>query len=358
MAQTMKAQVFYEKEKMALEERPIPAISDIEVLVKVKNVGICGSDISYFYGQSPVGTATGKGPLILGHEFTGEVVKVGKVPAELKLFKEGDRVVVNPVQQCNACYACARGQTHMCQSLRVIGVSVDGGFAEYCASGYTGLFKLPENVSYEAGAFIEPLACAVNGMNKLAIEPGQFVTIFGPGPIGLMMVQMAKSMGAGKVALVGTRDFRLTPALKMGADYIFNTKEKGSKYYVGDLKKALTDMTEGRLAERTIVPTGSAAAFEQAVECSGNCSIIVHFGLPDAGDTLKIPALSFHTMDKQIRSSWLAPMVWPQTIRMVSEGLVKLDSLVSHRYPLAETEKAIRKLRDRIDEPLKVQITL
>lgn len=354
----MKAQVFYEKEKMTLEERPIPEISDIEVLVKVRQVGICGSDVSYYFGQSPVGTASGKGPIILGHEFTGDVVKVGKVPAASHLFKEGDRVVVNPVQQCNACYACARGQTHMCSNLRVLGVSVDGGFADYCASGYTGLFKLPDNVSYEQGAFIEPLACAVNGMNKLDIEPGQFVTVFGPGPIGLMMVQMAKAMGAGKVALIGTRDFRLTPALKMGADYVFNTKEKGSKYYAADLKKAIADVTDGRLAERSIVPTGAAAAFEQAIETTGNCAILVHFGLPDTGDVLKIPALSFHTMDKQIRSSWLAPMVWPQTIRMVAEGLVKLDSLVSHTYPLAETAEAIRKLRDRVDEPLKVQIKI
>jgi L-iditol 2-dehydrogenase len=265
---------------------------------------------------------------------------------------------VNPVQHCNACYACACGQTHMCTNLRVNGVTVDGALAEYCASGYTGLFKLPDNVSYQDGAFFEPLACAVNGMNKLSIEPGQFVTVFGPGPMGLMMVQAAKSMGAGKVALVGTRDFRLTPAKAYGADYLFNTKEKGSKYYVADLKKAIADVTGGRLAERSIVPTGSAAAFEQAVETTGNCAIIVHFGLPDAGDVLKIPALSFHTMDKQIRSAWLAPMVWPQTIRMVAEGLVKLGSLVSHTYPLAETEQAIRKLRDRVDEPLKVQIKL
>jgi threonine dehydrogenase-like Zn-dependent dehydrogenase len=226
MAKTMKAQVFYEKEVMKAEEVPVPEISDIEVLVKVRQVGICGSDISYFYGQSPVDTPTGKGPIILGHEFTGDVVKVGKVPASSHLFKEGDRVVVNPVQQCNACYACACGETHMCSNIRVLGVSVNGGFAEYCASGYTGLFKLPDNVSYEQGAFIEPLACAVNGMNKLDIKPGQFVAVYGPGPIGLMMVQMAKSLGAGKVALVGTRDFRLTPAKAMGADYLFNTKEK------------------------------------------------------------------------------------------------------------------------------------
>ena len=98
----MKAQVFYEAEKMKMEEIPIPEVTDIDVLVKVKNCGICGSDISYYYGLSPVGTADGKGPIVLGHEFTGEVVEVGKVPEMLGLFAPGDRVVVNPVQNCNA----------------------------------------------------------------------------------------------------------------------------------------------------------------------------------------------------------------------------------------------------------------
>ncbi len=197
MADTMKAQVFYEKEDMRYEDVPMKELTEIDVRVKVKVVGICGSDVSYYYGWSPVDTPNGKGPIILGHEFTGEVVEVGKVPARLGLFKVGDRVVVNPVQQCNACYACAEGLTHTCENLSVPGVSNDGGFAEYCVSRYTGLFKLPDSISYEVGAFIEPMACAVQGMRRLEIEPGQFVAVFGPGPIGMMMVQMAKRLGAG-----------------------------------------------------------------------------------------------------------------------------------------------------------------
>ncbi|HUX20063.1 MAG TPA: alcohol dehydrogenase catalytic domain-containing protein, partial [Spirochaetia bacterium] len=112
MGDKMKAQVFYEAEKMELEQIERPKISDIEVLVKVKNVGICGSDLSYFFGWSPVGTPSGKGPLVLGHEFSGEVVEVGSVPRQMGLFKPGDRVVVNPVQFCNACEDCASGNTH------------------------------------------------------------------------------------------------------------------------------------------------------------------------------------------------------------------------------------------------------
>jgi threonine dehydrogenase-like Zn-dependent dehydrogenase len=357
MAEKMKAQVFYEAEKMRMEELPIPKVTDIDVLVRVKNCGICGSDISYYYGLSPVGTATGKGPLVLGHEYTGEVVEVGAVAKSMKLFQPGDRVVINPVQQCNACYACAEGQTNLCANLYVPGVTHNGGFAEYSVSRYTGLFKLPDTVSYAAGAFTEPLACAVYGMKKLEIEPGHFVAIFGPGPMGLMMIQLAKSMGAGKVALIGTRDYRLEEGKIWGADYIFNVSDPKSPYYVKSLKEAITDLTHGALAHRAIVPTSSNEAFEQAIDITGNAAIIVHFGLPNEGDVIHVPALSTHTMDKQIRFSWLAPLSWPAAIRAIGEGLVNVESLVSSTVPLEETGDAIRGLRERIADPMKVQVT-
>jgi len=312
MAEKMKSQVFYEGEKMELEEIPVPEVTDVDVLVQVKNCGVCGSDISYYYGLSPVGTATGKGPLVLGHEFTGEVVEVGAVAKSLDLFKPGDRVVVNPVQHCNACYACAGGHTNLCTNLYVPGVTANGGFAEYCVSRYTGLFKLPDSVSYAAGAFTEPLACAVYGLKKLDIEMGHFVAIFGPGPMGLMMVQLAKSLGAGKVALVGTRDYRLEAGKEWGADYVFIT---------------------------------------------GNAAILVHFGLPNEGDVIHVPALSTHTMDKEIRFSWLAPLAWPPAIRAISEGLLNVEPLISDTAPLEKTEEAVRNLKDRVDDPIKVQIT-
>lgn len=358
MKGTMKAQVFYEAEKMYMEEIPVPEITPVDVLVKVKSVGICGSDISYYYGLSPVGTATGKGPLVLGHEFTGEVTEVGSVPEMLGLFKPGDRVVVNPVQNCNACYACADGKTHLCENSFVPGVTSNGGFAEYCASRYTGLFKISDDISYSVGAFTEPLACAYNGIRKLGIRIGDFVAVFGPGAMGMMMIQMCKAMGAGKVALMGAvnDDWRLEQGKKVGADYIFNVADKNSKYYTADLKKTISELTRGRLADRSIVPTSSNAAFEQAVDIVGNCGVIVHFGLPNEDDVFKIPALSFHTMDKEIRSAWLSPLAWPAAIRSLEEGIVKVESLVTGTYPLEKTEEAIRLLKTNPGEQLKIQI--
>ena len=239
----------------------------------------------------------------------------------------------------------------------VPGVNADGAFAEYALSRYTGLFKLDDSVSYAAGAFIEPLACAVYGMKKLAIEPGQFVTIFGPGAIGIMMTQIAKATGAGKVAMIGTRDYRLEEAQKWGADYIFNTKDEKSPYYVKNLKSAIADVTHGLLANRAITPTGSNDAFEQAIDITGGGAIIVHFGLPNADDVIHIPADAFHKADKEIRASWLAPGVWPQTIAMIANGLLNLEPLVSKAVPLSEAATAIVNLRARKDDPIKVQIT-
>jgi L-iditol 2-dehydrogenase len=355
----MRAQVFYEAEKMKLEEISIPEVSPIDVLVKVRRAGICGSDISYYYGLSPVGTATGKGPLVLGHEFTGEVVQVGDVPKMLGLFAPGDRVVVNPVQNCNACIACAEGNTHTCEKLNVPGVTTNGGFAQYCVSRYTGLFKLPDSVSYAAGAFTEPFACVVNAIKKMEIEPGDFVVIFGPGSMGMMMTRMCKAVGAGKVALVGaSNDWRLEQGKKFGADYLLNASFKGSKYYTPDLKKSISELTGGRLADRAIVPTSTNSAFEQAVEITGNCGIVVHFGLPNENDVIKIPALSFHTMDKEIRSAWLAPLAWPTALRSIKEGIVEVENIITGTFPLEETEKAIRILKTDPGNHLKIQIAV
>ena len=353
MSNTMQAQVFLEAEKMEMRDVPIPRVGDADVLVRVKNCGICGSDISYFFMWSP----PDKMPIILGHEFTGEVVEVGAIPKSMGLFKPGDRVVVNPVQHCNACYACAAGHTNLCTNMYVPGVNADGAFAEYALSRYTGLFKLDDAVTYAAGAFIEPLACAVYAMNKLEIEPGQFVAIFGPGPIGIMMTQIAKHTGAGKVAMIGTRDYRLEEAKKWGADYIFNTKDEKSPYYVKDLKAAIADVTHGKLADRAINPAGPNEAFEQAIDITGGGAILVHFGLPNSDDIIHVPADAFHKADKQIRASWLAPGVWPQTIAMIANGLMNLEPLVSTAVPLSQAAQAIVDLRARKGNPIKVQVT-
>lgn len=353
MAKTMKAQIFYKPNDMRLEEVPIPKIADDEILVRVKACGICGSDIAYYYGLSPLETRTGKGPLILGHEFTGQVVQVGKIPAQRKLFKPGDRVVIDPLEYCYACDVCGRGQLNLCENKTVLGVSVNGGFAEYAKCKYTSAHILPANVSYEHGALTEPLACSFYAVKNLQIEPGMTVVLFGPGPIGLMMVQLIKSSGAGKLIVVGTRDYRLNLALALGADIVFNTAELKSKHYCKDVKKAIERETAGKFADRAITSTGSVPAMEMALEITGRRSVIVFFGLPGAKDFIRVPALPSIFWDKTIRFSWLAPLAWPSALQALATGLVKVDKLVTHTFKLADLVKGLGHVRDRAEKVMK-----
>ncbi|MFW6137844.1 MAG: alcohol dehydrogenase catalytic domain-containing protein, partial [Spirochaetota bacterium] len=166
MKGTMKAMVFYEPLNMKYEEIAIPQIGPDEVLIKVKTCGICGSDVAYYWGWSPLETSDGKGPLVLGHEFSGEVAELGEIPQKLGLYQVGDRATADPVQYCNTCEVCKKGQVNLCENKDVLGVSVNGAFAEYIKAKYTSVFKLPDGVSFEQGAFCEPLADAMYGVQN------------------------------------------------------------------------------------------------------------------------------------------------------------------------------------------------
>ena len=156
----MKAAVFYETEDLRLEDVSEPEAGPDEVVVKVLACGFCGSDIEYYYGRSPLGTPDGKGPLVLGHEICGQVVQAGKL-AEQYGLAEGDRVALNPVQSCNACNSCRSGKLQFCQNLTVLGVTMNGGFAEYVKTKIAHAYKLPESLTDEQGAFVEMLSSAV-----------------------------------------------------------------------------------------------------------------------------------------------------------------------------------------------------
>lgn len=339
MAKTMRAWVFTEPKKMRLEEVPVPVPAAGEVLVKTGAVGICGSDISYYFGHSPLGTPDGKGPLILGHEISGTIVETGD--GGKPDFRPGQRVVVNPVQQCNACPACADGRFNICPNSDVIGVSSNGGFAEFVAVRKSHVMPIADSMALETASLTEPLACAVYGMRKLDTRLGDTVAVIGSGSIGLMMVEIAKARGAGRIALIGTRDLPLEAGRDLGADILLNIKDKASKYYVADVKAALQKGFSGSLADRVIVPTSAKRALAEALEISAPYATVVYFGLPGPDDKIEVPALDTIQSDKTIKFSWLAPLCWPEALAAQANGNVRLSSLVSHRYTFDEVEKGI-----------------
>jgi threonine dehydrogenase-like Zn-dependent dehydrogenase len=342
----MKAQVFYAPGDMRLEMVDIPVAQAHQVLVRVRACGICGSDVAYFHGHSPLDTPDGKGPLILGHEFSGVVVEVGEIPASLGLFAPGDRVLANPVQNCNACPECARKQVNLCRNMRVSGVSVDGAFAEYAVVNYTHLHRIPDGVSFEEAALCEPLACACYGVKKLDVQMGDYVAIFGPGTIGLMMTRLIRARGAGKIAMIGTNDYALKKAGVLGADFLFNTRNPDSPYYCPDVALAV-EAAGGALSDRVIVPTAAEEALAGALTVSGRGSTIVYFGLPGSDTVLKVPLLKTLTMDKSILFSWLAPFTWDAALKALLGRVVDASTLVTHHFSLDRLQEGIELISDR-----------
>ena len=351
----MKAAVFYEPEQIQLEDVPDPEPGDDEVVVRVHACGFCGSDIEYYYGKSPLGTPDGKGPLVLGHELCGEVVEAGKLAAGYGLAV-GDRVSVNPVQSCNACDMCRAGKVAFCPNMTVLGVTTNGGFAEYAKTKIAHAYKIPESLTDEQGAFVEMLSSAVYATRRAEVEPGNFAVVYGPGPVGLSMVQLLKNEGA-RVALVGTRDYRLGVGKEIGADYVWNTSDESSPYYTANLAESIMEVNGGRLADRALVATANVEANQQAVEITGQGSTVVLMGLAGPSDAVSVPLLSNLTMDKTIRFSWLYPLQWPTTIRLLEAAKIDTGPIITHKAPLDGIGAAIERVLEREDEVVKTVIT-
>ncbi len=344
----MKAAVFYEPNDLRVEDVPEPEIADDEVLVEVAACGFCGSDVEYYYGKSPVGTADGKGPLVLGHEFSGRIAAVGNLAAGYGLA-EGDRVAVNPIQSCNACMSCRAGKPQFCANLAVLGVTTNGGFAEYAKTKAAHAYKLPDSLTDEQGAFVEMLSAAVNAVDKAEVRPGDFVVVYGPGPVGLSMVQLLKNEGA-RVAVVGTRDYRLDLAAQLGADVTFKAGN-------GSVAERVQAANHGALADKAIVATGSMDANQEALEVTGPGSTVVYMGVTAPDATVAVPMLTSLIQDKTIRFSLWYPFQWPTTIRLLAEAQIDTARIITHSADLEEIGPAIERVVNREDEVVKTLIT-
>jgi threonine dehydrogenase-like Zn-dependent dehydrogenase len=343
----MRAAVFYEANDLRVEDVPEPTIAEDEVLVEVAACGFCGSDVEYYYGKSHVGTATGKGPLVLGHEFSGRIVGMGKIAGTYGL-KEGDRVAVCPIQSCGACDSCRAAKPQFCANLSVLGVTTNGGFAQFAKTKAAHAYKLPDSLTDEQGAFVEMLAAAVNAVHKAEVEPDDFAVVYGPGPVGLSMVQLLKNEGA-RVAIVGTGGYRLDVAKKLGADFVFET---------GDgLAEKIQEANGGRLADRVIVATGSMTANQQALEISGPGSTVIYMGVTAPTDNVQLPMLTSLIQDKTIRFSLWYPFQWPRTISILAHNELDTGPIITHSASLEGIGDAIARVVGREDGVLKTVIT-
>lgn len=327
----MKKSVFYGVGDIRTQEGEIPKIRDKELLVQVKAAGICGTDVHIYRGEA--GSAQVNPPVVLGHEFSGQVVEVGK---KVTRFKPGDKVTVDPNIYCGNCRYCQNGQKQLCDHLTAIGVNKDGGFQEYCAVPESQAYGLEPEVSYEAGAMTEPVACCLHGIENIRIREGDVVVVIGGGAIGLIMVQLAKLQGASKVILSEPVEMRRRIGLLIGADGAVNPME-------GDLSGQIQALTGTSQADVVIECVGITAATKQAFDIAGKGASILLFSVPKVDATFSLPMFDVYKKELKIYGSFINPDTHYRAAQLINSGRLDLKPIITHRYDLDHVSDAIAK---------------
>lgn len=329
----MKAAVLEALNNMVVREVPTPNIDDNSVLIKVKACAVCGSDIRIFhYGNDRVNP-----PQILGHEMAGEVVEVGK---NVTKFKEGDRVAIGADVPCGECVFCEAGIGNNCQINYAMGYQFAGGFAEYVllnriVVSYGPVHKIPDYVSYDEAALAEPLGCVLNALELSSIKLGDTVVIIGAGPIGCMIIGVAKKMGATKVIVVQRSRPRLEMARKFGADVYICSSEENS------VKRVLEE-TDGLGADVVITSCPSPQAQVDALHMAKNRARVNLFGgLPKDKSAVTLDTNIIHYKELFVHGSHGAiPIHHQKAVDLIASGTIKAKDYISHKFTLDDIIKA------------------
>lgn len=320
---------------MVVEDVPTPSIQDGELLVKVKVCAICGGDLRTFHH----GHAAIKPPIILGHEFAGEIVAVG---AGVDRYAVGDRVIVAPGIGCGHCSYCLSGNQHLCYHRLTLGHQYHGGFAEFVRipaiavqAGNVNL--IPDSVDYLSATLAEPLACVINGQEAMQIQLGDTVAVIGTGPIGIMHAELARSRGAGKVFLINRSQPRLDRARPLGYDaYISSQKD--------DAVQRVLELTDGMGANVVIVTAGSEAAMQMGLAMTGKMGKVCFFaGLPKDKPQVTIDANFLHYRQITIYGTFSsAPRHNALAIEMIRSGKLNVDYLLTHAVSLQHINEGLQ----------------
>ena len=315
--------MYYNNQDVRLEEMPVPAVGPGELLLRVEASGLCGSDVMEWYRVE-------KAPLVLGHEVAGAVAQVGE---GVERHKEGDRVVVTHHVPCNACRYCLSGHHTVCDTLRQ--TSFDpGGFAEYlrvpAINVDRGVFPVPPEVSFEEASFAEPLACVLRGQKRANLQPGQSVLVLGSGLAGMLHINLARALGAGRIVATDMIDYRLEAALRFGADVAFSGKE--------DVPARLRQANDGRLADLVIVCTGAPPALLQALQSVDRGGTVLFFAPTEPGVSVPVSVNDvFFRNDVTLTTTYAgSPADLATALELIGTGRVRVGDMISHRLGLAE----------------------
>jgi len=316
----MKCAVFYGKDDLRVEDRSIPKIKDNEVLVKVTFCGICGSDIHIIKGEIPWTS-----PLILGHEYSGEIVDLG---GRVKGLNPGDRVTVAPGIVCRKCFFCQRGLEHLCINRRLI----DGGFAEFVSVPSELVYPLPTNVSYEVGSLAEPLGCCLHAVELASIVLTSKVLITGGGPIGLMLLECVKYTGSNLTVLSEPYKLRRSLAKKIGADVVVNPASE-------NLPQIVEHITSGTGVDICIEATGLPQPIKDCIKSVRRGGTVVLMGVASQSTEIGIKPYEIYQKEITLRGSFMRGFSFPRAVDLLP--ILDLKPLLTHCFPLKDIHKAL-----------------
>jgi len=335
MSETMKAAVLHGMNELRLDVVDKPIVWADTILLKIRSCSICGSDVRVLKS----GNSRVTYPRIIGHEISGEIVGIGE---EVKKFKLGERVALGADIPCGHCYFCTNGQGNCCDQNYAMGYQFSGGFAEYCLLEpvmvkYGPIVKIPDHVSFEEAALMEPLACVLNGFELAQMKVGKTVLIIGAGPIGCLGIMVAKALGASKVILAEIDDYRLDTAKQFSADIYINSQKE-------NLLERVKEITQGRGADLVFTMCPSVEVHEQAVELVAKRGYVNLFGGLPAG-TRKAHIISNLIHYKEcfvMGSHGSTPRHNLIAMDLIANGIIDVQKLITHRFSLDDIKEGFR----------------
>lgn len=342
---TMTAAVMHKPYDIQLEQLSVPEVSSNEVLVQVMAVGICGSDLHY-YEHGRIGRYVVEQPLILGHECSGIVVAMGD---QVTRFQLNDRVAVEPGVTCGTCEMCKAGRYNLCPDVVFLATPpVDGAFVQYIKMREDFLFPIPDELSFEEAALNEPFSVGIHAAKRASLQPGSSVVIMGMGPVGLMAVVAAKAFGARQIIVSDLEPIRLQAALKLGATHAIDIKEE-------DPVEAVKRITGQIGVDVSFETAGNPKALQSALAATRRGGKLVIVGLPPQDEIpLNVPYIADNEID--IYGVFRYANTYPQGIEFLASGISDVKSLITDRYPLAQTKEAMERARTNKSGSLKVVV--
>jgi L-iditol 2-dehydrogenase len=316
-----------------------------DVLIAIRAVGLCGSDVHYWH-EGRIGPFVVTKPIILGHECSGEVVEVGE---HVRHLRRGDRVAIEPGVPCRRCAYCVTGRYNLCDQMRFFATPpIDGALAQIVEHPADLSFKMPESMTYDEGAMLEPLSVGIYACRRGGVQPGKSVLIVGAGPVGLLCLLAAQAAGASRILAIDLKDDRLAKAEDLGAAYTFRGDAP-------DLSERLEHATNGDGIDIVLECSGAPSAVRRSVDLVRRGGTVVWVGM--GPESFEFPTLTVGMKELDVKGLFRYAHTWPTAIELVSSGRIDVKPLITHRFPLSDVVQAFELTQTGADGAIKADAT-